>query len=107
MYSASMLIVGLLPGAERPGIAIILPGVKGDTLLLDVGANIDPRPLHMLQYAIMGEVYMRCVMGRTRPTAVNMAPCIICPFCIMSQTPIPVATAASAVAAIAMFLAWA
>ena len=40
VVSASTLIVGLLPGIERPGIAILLPGVKGDTLLIDVGANI-------------------------------------------------------------------
>jgi glycerol-3-phosphate acyltransferase PlsX len=67
VVSASMLLVGLLPGIERPGIAILLPGVKGDTLLIDVGANIDPKPLHLLQYALMGEAYMRCVMGKVRP----------------------------------------
>ena len=68
VMSASALLVGLLPGIERPGIAILLPGVKRDTLLIDVGANIDPKPLHLLQYALMGDAYMRCVMGRTRPT---------------------------------------
>ena len=68
MVSASTLIVGLLPGIERPGIAIILPGVKGDTLLIDVGANIDPKPLHLLQYALMGEAYARCVQSKARPT---------------------------------------
>ena len=68
VVAASTLLVGLLPGIERPGIAILLPGVKGDTLLIDVGANIDPKPLHLLQYALMGEAYMRCVMGRPRPT---------------------------------------
>ncbi|MBI4341862.1 MAG: phosphate acyltransferase PlsX [Candidatus Omnitrophica bacterium] len=68
VVSASTLLVGLLPGIERPGIAIILPGVKGDTLLIDVGANIDPKPLHLLQYALMGEAYARCVLGRSRPT---------------------------------------
>ncbi len=66
--SASTLIAGLLPGIERPGIAILLPGVKGDTLLIDVGANIDPKPLHLLQYALMGEAYVRCVLGKSRPT---------------------------------------
>lgn len=66
--SASTLIAGLLPGIERPGIAIILPGVKGDTLLIDVGANIDPKPVHLLQYGLMGEAYARCVMGKSRPT---------------------------------------
>ena len=68
VVSASTLFVGLLPGIERPGIAIILPGIKGDTLLIDVGANIDPKPLHLLQYALMGEAYSRCVLGQSRPT---------------------------------------
>ena len=68
MVSASTLLVGLLPGIERPGIAILLPGVKGDTLLIDVGANIDPKPIHLLQYALMGESYVRCVLGKSRPT---------------------------------------
>ena len=68
VMSASMFLVGLLPGIERPGIAIQLPGVKGDTLLIDVGANIDPKPMHLLQYARMGEAYVRCVLGKARPT---------------------------------------
>ena len=67
VVSASTLIVGLLPGIERPGIAILMPGVKSDTLLIDVGANIDPKPLHLVQYALMGEAYVRCVLGKTRP----------------------------------------
>jgi glycerol-3-phosphate acyltransferase PlsX len=68
MVGASTLIAGLLPGIERPGIAIILPGVKGDTLLIDVGANIDPKPIHLVQYALMGEAYARVIMGKSRPT---------------------------------------
>src|SRR3989338_1056519 len=68
VVAASTLLVGLLPGIERPGIAILLPGVKGDTLLIDVGANIDPKPMHLLQYALMGEAYVRYVLGKSRPT---------------------------------------
>jgi glycerol-3-phosphate acyltransferase PlsX len=68
VVSATTLLVGLLPGIERPGIAILLPGMKGDTLLIDVGANINPKPLHLVQYALMGEAYLRCVLGRGRPT---------------------------------------
>lgn len=68
VVSASTLIAGLLPCIERPGIGIVLPGIKGDTLLIDVGANIDPKPLHLLQYGLMGEAYARCVMGQSRPT---------------------------------------
>ena len=68
VVAASTLLVGLLPGIERPGIAIRLPGIKGDTLLIDVGANIAPKPLHLVQYALMGEAYVRCVLGKARPT---------------------------------------
>ncbi|MBI2093530.1 MAG: phosphate acyltransferase PlsX [Candidatus Omnitrophica bacterium] len=67
VVSASTLFAGLLPGIERPGIAILMPGIKNDTLLIDVGANIDPKPIHLLQYALMGEAYMRYVLGRSRP----------------------------------------
>ncbi len=65
--AASTLKVGLLPGVERPGIAIQLPGVKGDTTLIDVGANINPKPMHLLQYALMGDAYCRYVLGRANP----------------------------------------
>ncbi len=67
VVASSILQVGLLPGAERPGIAIVLPGVKGETLLIDVGANITPKPVHLLQYALMGEAYVQHVLGRPRP----------------------------------------
>ncbi len=68
VVTASTLIVGLLPGVERPGITILLPGVKGDTLLIDVGANIDPRPMHLFQYGLMGEAYARHVLGCEKPS---------------------------------------
>lgn len=68
VVSASTLLAGLLPGVERPGIAIVLPGVKGETLVIDVGANINPKPIHLLQYALMGEAYVRCVLDKPRPT---------------------------------------
>ena len=68
VVSASTLLVGLLPGIERPGIALLLPGVQGDTLLIDVGANIDPKPLHLLQYGLMGAAYVRYVLGQERPS---------------------------------------
>lgn len=68
MVSAATLLLGLLPEVERPGIGILLPGLRGETLLIDVGANIDPKPTHLLQYGLMGESYMRHVLGRTRPS---------------------------------------
>ena len=67
VVSAGTLLLGLLPGAERPGIALLLPGIKQETLLIDVGANIAPKPSHLLQYALMGEAYVRFVLERERP----------------------------------------
>ena len=67
VVAAATLFLGLLPGIERPGIAILLPGLGGETLLIDVGANIDPKPTHLLQYALMGEAYVRYALGRSTP----------------------------------------
>ncbi|MBI3087505.1 MAG: phosphate acyltransferase PlsX [Candidatus Omnitrophica bacterium] len=67
MVCAAMLNLGLLSGVERPGIALTLPGLRGETLLIDVGANIEPKPSHLLQYALMGEAYARFVLERQRP----------------------------------------
>ena len=66
---AGTLYLGLLPGIERPGIAILFPTLKGISLVVDVGANIDPKPLHLLQYAIMADAYYRHVLGhKDRPS---------------------------------------
>lgn len=59
---AATLFLGLLPGIERPGIAILFPTLKGISLVCDVGANINPKPLHLLQYAIMADAYYRLVL---------------------------------------------
>lgn len=65
---AATLTLGLLPGIERPGIAIVVPTLKGISLMIDVGANIDPKPLHLLQYGIMGDAYLRYVLNRPNPS---------------------------------------
>ncbi|MFA4888449.1 MAG: phosphate acyltransferase PlsX [Candidatus Omnitrophota bacterium] len=65
---AGTLGLGLLPGIERPGIAIVAPNLKGITLVIDVGANIDPKPSHFLQYGIMADVYCRCILNKPNPT---------------------------------------
>ncbi|MBI3324622.1 MAG: phosphate acyltransferase PlsX [Candidatus Omnitrophica bacterium] len=67
VVAAATLLLGLLPGIERPGIAIVLPGLHGETVLIDVGANIDPKPSHLLQYALMGEAYVRYALGKPKP----------------------------------------
>ena len=56
-----------LHGVERPALASLHPSVRGYTVVLDVGANVDCRPLHLVQFAIMGEIYARLVLKRERP----------------------------------------
>src|SRR6516165_10695917 len=49
-------------GVKRPGIAVTLPTLRGNSVLLDVGANPAARPEHLLQYAVMGAIYAREVL---------------------------------------------
>jgi glycerol-3-phosphate acyltransferase PlsX len=64
---AGTLALGLLPGIERPGIAIITPTLKGISLIIDVGANIDPKPSQLLQYGIMADAYCRYILNKPNP----------------------------------------
>ncbi len=68
MVVAASLGLGLLEGIERPGIAILIPSLSQPTLVIDVGANIDSKPEHLLQYGVMGSVFMRHVAGRANPS---------------------------------------
>lgn len=64
---AATLSLRLLPGIERPGIAIIMPTLKGVSLVIDVGANIDPKPSQLLQYGIMANIYVQDILGKSNP----------------------------------------
>lgn len=65
--AASTMGLGLLPGIRRPGIAVSMLGRGGRFLLLDAGANPSPKPLHLVQYAVMGRAYARHVLGHEEP----------------------------------------
>lgn len=65
--AAGMFVLKRLNGIERPAIASIFPTLRGKTLVMDVGANVDCKPSHLVQFAIMGEVYARYVMGVENP----------------------------------------
>ncbi len=65
---ASTLRLGLIKGVERPGIALLLPTKIGVSLVIDVGANIDCKPLHLLQYGIMASVYYDLVLNKNNPS---------------------------------------
>lgn len=65
---ASMKVIGMMPGVDRPGLASVLPSMKGTpTVLCDVGANVDCKPENLVQFALMGAVYAEEVLGVRRP----------------------------------------
>ena len=66
--AASIVKLRTLKGIDRPGIAAVLPTQFNVFVLIDAGATIDSRPEHLLQYAIMGSVYSRHVLGYKNPT---------------------------------------
>jgi phosphate acyltransferase len=63
----SMFVIGVLRGIDRPAIAAVLPSLRGYTVLLDAGANVDPKPRHLFQWAVMGHVYSRDIIGTSNP----------------------------------------
>lgn len=56
-----------LKGVARPGIAALVPTVGNPCLILDVGANVDCKPRHLVDFALMGETYYREILGQSRP----------------------------------------
>lgn len=67
IMGVSKLILRTLDGVDRPAIGAVLPAKANPTLLLDVGANVDCKPLHYLQFAIMGSAYAKIAMGVENP----------------------------------------
>lgn len=67
--ATAKMVIGMLPGVDRPALAALLPTKTArPTLLIDVGANSECKPLHLLQFAIMGDAYSRAVLGTVKPT---------------------------------------
>lgn len=66
--ATAKMVIGMLPGVDRPALAAMIPTRAGKpTLLLDVGANSECKPHHLAQFAIMGDAYSRAVLGTVRP----------------------------------------
>ena len=68
VLAASLLHVRRLPGVLRPGIAIVIPGRQGPTVLIDAGANADARPEHLVQFAHMGAVFAEEILDVPNPS---------------------------------------
>ena len=67
LFAAATFNVGRIPGVERGCIATVIPRQGSEFVLLDSGANIECKPVHLAQFAVMGSVYSREVLGRKRP----------------------------------------
>ena len=66
MLGAKM-ILGSLKGISRPAIAVTLPSMKEPFVLIDAGANVDSRPENIVEFAIMGHIYAKSILGKENP----------------------------------------
>jgi glycerol-3-phosphate acyltransferase PlsX len=67
IFAAATLKIGRLPGVDRGCIATVIPRQDNEFVLLDAGANIECKPLHLAHFAVMGSIYSREVLGRKKP----------------------------------------
>jgi len=67
VMASALMILGRLPGVDRPAIAVLIPTMKGPGVVLDVGANVNSKAKDLLQFAVMGHIYMEKIMNRTSP----------------------------------------
>ena len=67
VMAAALFIQGRIKGVERPALGSIVPTQDGFAYFLDVGANVDSKPDYMVQFAVMGAVYAREMLGRPEP----------------------------------------
>jgi len=63
----AMYILKKLEGVERPAIATIHPTTKGSAVLIDSGGNVDCKPFHLVQFAMMGDAYAKYILGKEEP----------------------------------------
>lgn len=67
MVAGGFLLRLFLKGVRRPGIAALMPTFQGLSVLLDVGANVHPKPEHLYQYGVMGAIYAKHILKRDKP----------------------------------------
>lgn len=65
--ATALFVLGPLLGVERPAIATFLPTLKGVSIMLDVGATVDCKPIHLLQFALMGDIYFSEILSKENP----------------------------------------
>ncbi len=70
--AAAQMYIRRLPNVHRPGIAVTVPTFAGPVILIDVGANIEPKPHHLAQYGVMGDIYAKRILGIEKPRVALM-----------------------------------
>ncbi len=67
VMAISKMVFGAVPGVDRPALATILPTLEGHAVLLDVGANVACKPHHLVQFAVMGHLFSKKIIGISSP----------------------------------------
>ncbi len=66
--ATAKMVLGALPGVDRPGLAAVFPTSQGTAaIMIDVGANVDSKPQNLEQFAVMGDLYCRAILGTEKP----------------------------------------
>ncbi len=68
LLTLSKIVIKSLPGIDRPAMAAIGPSARGDVVMLDLGANVQCDVRNLVEFAVMGDVFARCVLGLPAPT---------------------------------------
>src|SRR5438552_6417315 len=68
MVAGGLFLRRFLKNLKRPGIATVMPTLKGPCVLLDVGANVSPKSEHLYQYGVMGSIFAKHILQRPNPT---------------------------------------
>jgi glycerol-3-phosphate acyltransferase PlsX len=68
LMALAKIVIKTLPGIDRPAMAAIVPSARGDVVMLDLGANVTCDSRNLVEFAVMGDVFARTVLGLTAPT---------------------------------------
>jgi glycerol-3-phosphate acyltransferase PlsX len=68
LLALAKIVIKALPGIDRPAMAAIAPSARGDVVMLDLGANVQCDVRNLVEFAVMGDVFARTVLGLTAPT---------------------------------------
>jgi glycerol-3-phosphate acyltransferase PlsX len=68
IMGAAMFILGRIPGVKRPSIAGFFPNLRGSSVVMDIGSNVDCKPDHLVQFARMGTIYAQQALDNSDPT---------------------------------------